>query len=332
MTPSVGTPLLWVGFTVFILLLLALDLGVFHRKAHTVGYREAIVWSLVWIGLSLSFNVAVYVWFGRQRGLEFLTGYLIEKALSVDNIFVFMVIFRYFAVSADYQHRVLCWGILGALVLRLVFILTGAAILARFDWAIFLFGAFLMYTGVHILRSGDVEVHPERNPLVRLFQKFVPCSAQYSGGRLWVRHHGRAMATPLLLVLVVVEATDVVFALDSIPAIFAITRDPFIVYTSNIFAILGLRALYFLLAGAMSELHYLKTGLGAVLIFVGIKMTIADYFHIPIGISLAVVATVLGAAVVASLLRKTPEAPLQPEAQPDPAPAAPAVRSPQHGE
>ncbi|MBI4465216.1 MAG: TerC family protein [Acidobacteria bacterium] len=329
MPESVGTPLLWVGFTVFILFLLTLDLGVFHRKAHAVGYREALLWSLVWIGLALSFNVVVYLWFGRQRALEYLTGYVIEKALSVDNIFVFIVIFRYFAVTAAYQHRVLFWGILGALVMRMAFILTGAVVLERFQWTAYLFGAFLIYAGIRLIYVGDVEVHPERNPLVRLFQKLVPCTSQYSGARLWVRQSGRIMATPLLLVLVVVEATDVVFAVDSIPAIFAITRDPFIVYTSNIFAILGLRALYFLLAGAMAQFRYLKVGLGCVLTYVGIKMTIHDYFHIPTGVSLAVVAILLGGAVVASLVRKDLTGIAPPEAPKD---AAPAVSSAQHEE
>jgi tellurite resistance protein TerC len=299
---SVGTPLLWIGFTLFVLMMLALDLGVFHRKAHSVGHREALGWVVFWISLAIVFNVWIFLEFGRQRGLEFLAGYIIEYSLSIDNIFVFVVVFRYFAVPAIAQHRALFWGILGALVMRATFILLGAVLIQRFHWIIYIFGAFLIFTGIKMLKGGDVEVHPERNPVVRLFQRFVPVASFYSEARFFLRQQGRVVATPLLLVLVVVEATDVVFAVDSIPAIFAITRDPFIVYTSNIFAILGLRALYFLLAAAMGKFHYLKVGLGVVLSFVGLKMLVSEYYHIPIGLSLAVVGVVLGASIVASLL------------------------------
>jgi len=304
---SIGSPALWVGFTVFVLAMLALDLGVFHRKAHGVRFREALAWSTVWVGLALAFNLLVYHWFGAQRGLEFLTGYLIEKVLSVDNIFVFVVIFSFFAVPAAYQHRVLFWGILGALVMRAVFILAGAALLQRFHWIVYAFGGFLVITGVKLLLHRGDEIHPERNPVYRLFRRLVPAVSDYRGARFTVVENGKRYATPLLAVLVVVEATDVVFAVDSIPAIFAVTTDPFIVYTSNIFAILGLRALYFLLAGVMDKFHYLKVGLALVLCFVGIKMLIMDFYKIPIAASLAAVATLLAGSVAASLLRPRPE-------------------------
>ncbi len=300
---SVGSPLLWVGFTLLVLVLLALDLGVFHRKSHVVSVREALGWSIFWISLALLFNLGVYYWFGSRVALEFLTGYLIEKALSVDNIFVFLVIFSYFAVPAAYQHRVLFFGILGALVMRAIFILAGAALLAAFHWMIYVFGAALVVLGLKMLFQQESDVHPERNPLFRLFQRLVPATDAYRGSHFVVHEGGRWLATPLLLVLIAIEATDVVFAVDSIPAIFAITRDPFIVYTSNIFAILGLRALFFLLAGAIGNLHYLKTGLALVLAFVGVKMLIADLYKIPITVSLAVVASLIAGAIVASLLR-----------------------------
>jgi tellurite resistance protein TerC len=286
--------------------MLALDLGVFHRKAHEVHVKEALAWSVVWISLALAFNLLVYQWFGAQRALEFLTGYLIEKALSVDNIFVFLVIFSFFAVPAAYQHRVLFWGILGALVMRALFILAGAALLQLFHWVVYVFGGLLVITGGKLLLYQGHEIHPERNPVYRLFRRFVPAVSGYRGARFTVVENGRRYATPLLAVLVVVEATDVVFAVDSIPAIFAVTTDPFIVYTSNIFAILGLRALYFLLAGVIGSFHYLKLGLALVLCFVGVKMLITDLYKIPIAVSLAVVASLLAGSVVASLLRPRP--------------------------
>ena len=300
---SVGTPLFWVGFTAFVLVMLALDLGIFHRDAHEVSHREALIWTLVWVSLAVAFNVVLYVHFGSQYALEFLTGYIIEYSLSADNIFVFLLLFRYFAVPKGAHHRVLFWGILGALVMRVLFILIGTVLLQRFHWIIYLFGGFLVFTGVRMLKGAEIEVHPERNPIVRLFQKYVPLTSQYSGARFWIRQGKRSYATPLLLVLAVVEATDLLFAVDSIPAIFAVTRDPFIVYTSNVFAILGLRSLYFLLAAAMNKFHYLEVGLGLVLAFVGVKMLVSGYYEIPIGTSLAVVGTVLGVSVLASLLR-----------------------------
>ena len=309
---SIGSPGLWIGFTVFVLALLALDLGVFHRKAHEVSACEALSWSIVWISLALLFNAGVYQWFGPEKGLEFLTGFLIEKALAVDNIFVFVVLFSYFAVPASLQHKVLFWGILGALVMRAVFIFLGAALLQHFHWIMYVFGAFLVLTGVKLFKQTETDIHPERNVLFRLFIRFVPAIPVYQGDRFLVRQSGRWYATPLLFVLVAVEATDLVFAIDSIPAIFAVTADPFIVYTSNIFAILGLRSLYFLLAGVIHQFHYLKTGLAFVLAFVGVKMMIVDIYKIPIGVSLAVIAVLIGGAIVVSLLwppqrEKTPE-------------------------
>jgi len=312
-TGSVGSPLFWVGFTVFVLLMLALDLGVFHRKAHEVGHREALGWVVAWVSLAICFNVLLYFWFGSQRALEFLTGYIIEYSLSMDNIFVFILIFRYFAVPSGAHHRVLFWGILGALIMRAIFILIGTVLLQQFHWVIYLFGAFLVFTGIKMFQGADIEVHPERNPALRLFQKYVPLSNQYSGAKFWIRSDGRSYATPLMLVLIVVEATDLVFAVDSIPAIFAVTTDPFIVYTSNVFAILGLRSLYFLLAAALKRFHYLSAGLGLVLAFVGVKMLVSGFFPIPIVVSLAVVATILGVAVGASLLRQPKDQPVASE-------------------
>jgi len=300
---TVGTPLLWAGFTAGVIVLLAVDLLVFHRRVHEVGSREALVWSVGWVALALLFNLGVYRWFGAQRGLEFFTGYLIELALSVDNLFVFILIFSTFGVPAAYQHRVLFWGILGAQVMRAVFILLGAALLAAFHWVIFVFGGFLVYTGVKILFARGTEVHPERNPVLKLFGKVIPSIPEFDGPRFLTKRNGRWVATALLPVLVVVEATDVVFAVDSIPAIFAVTKDPFIVYTSNIFAILGLRSLYFLLATAMGKFRYLKVGLGVVLLLIGVKMVISEWVPIPIEWSLLVVAAVLGSSVLASVLR-----------------------------
>jgi tellurite resistance protein TerC len=285
-----------------VLFLLALDLGVLHRKAHAVGAREALLWSLVWVALSLAFGSWIYLNLGAQKGLEFFTGYLIEYALSVDNIFVFILIFSYFAVPAQLHHRVLFWGILGALIMRALFILIGAALLHTFHWVIYIFGAFLIYTGLKILRHGDAEVEPERNPVVRAFRRMVPMVAHYGSGGFFAKHGGRWLATPLAVVLVTIETTDVVFALDSIPAIFAITTDTFIVYTSNVCAILGLRSMYFLLAAVVHRFAYLGTGLGIVLMFVGAKMMLTDVFKIPVALSLAVVAAVLAVAIGASLL------------------------------
>ncbi len=321
---SIGTPWLWAGFTVLILALLGVDLGLFHRRAHVVGMREALCWTAVWIALALMFSACVYLWFGSQHALEFFTGYLIEKALSVDNIFVFLVIFSYFAVPSENHHRVLFWGIIGALILRAVFIVLGAALLQRFHWVMYLFGAFLVITGARLLRRAG-EVHPERNPLFLAFRRIVPSVKEYRGAHFTVREGGRRFATPMLLVLLCVEASDIVFAVDSIPAIFAITRDPFIVYTSNVFAILGLRALYFVLAGVMREFHYLRPGLAVVLVFIGVKMTLTDLYEIPVLASLAVVAAVLAGAAAASML-------WPPAERAGSAPPRPALRAASEGE
>ncbi|HEY3228378.1 MAG TPA: TerC family protein [Roseiflexaceae bacterium] len=288
--------------------MLALDLGVFHRAAHEVSLKEAAIWSAVWIALALSFNLVIYLWRGPEVGLQFFTGYLIEKALSVDNIFVFVLIFAAFGVPAVYQHRVLFYGILGALVMRGVLIGLGTALVSSFHWVLYLFGAFLIVTGIKMARHQTTEVHPGQNPLVRLLRRFFPVTAEYAGQHFFVRRDGRRWATPLLLVLLVVESTDLVFALDSIPAIFAITTDPFIVYTSNVFAILGLRALYFLLAGSVRRFAYLQLGLAAVLVFVGVKMVLADLYKIPIAVSLGVIATILATAIGASIARARREA------------------------
>ncbi len=312
---SIGTPWLWIGFLAFVLAMLVLDLGVFQRKAHAISVREALIWTGVWIALALLFNLGVYHWFGAEHALEFLSGYVIEKALSVDNIFVFIVVFSVFAVPAKFQPRVLMWGILGALVLRAVFIVLGAALLHRFHWVSYFFGAFLVFTGAKLLFQREGEVHPERNPLFRLFRRLVRSVGDYREGHFVVVENGKRYATPLLLVLVAIETTDIVFAVDSIPAIFAITTDPFIVFTSNIFAILGLRALYFALAGMMGRFHYLKIGLSIVLAFVGAKMLIAGVYKVPIVVSLLIIASVLVVSVVASLFRP-PAKPTDPSEQP----------------
>jgi len=293
---------LWIVFNVFVLGMLALDLGVFHRKAHAVSLKEALVWCCVWVSLALTFNAGIYIWSGPEKALEFLTGYLIEYSLSVDNVFVFVIIFSYFAVPAAYQHRVLFWGILGALVMRAIFIALGAALLTAFHWMIYVFGGFLIITGIKLLLTGDHKLEPEKNPVVRLVRRVMRVTHEYHGQHFFLWNNGQLWVTPLFLVLVVIESTDVIFAMDSIPAIFGITLDPFIVYTSNVFAILGLRALYFLLAGIMDMFRYLKVGLSLVLCFVGAKMMIVDFYKIPIGLSLGVVAGILGVSIVASLL------------------------------
>jgi len=299
---SVGTPFLWASFVGFVLLMLALDLGIFHRKAHEVSLREAGVWSAVWVSLALLFNAGVYQWFGPERGLEFTTGYLIEKALAVDNIFVFYAIFAYFAVPVAYQHRVLFWGILGALVMRAIFIFAGAALLQQFHWLMYVFGAILLATAVKLLLMSEEGIHPEKNAVYRLFRRLVPSVPDYHGSRFTVVKAGKRYATPLLAVLVLIEWTDLVFAVDSIPAIFAVTSDPFIVFTSNIFAILGLRSMFFLLSGVIGKFYLLKPSLAIVLAFVGIKMLLIDVHKIPIGVSLGVIALLITGGVVGSLL------------------------------
>lgn len=297
---------LWVGFNAAVLAMLALDLGVFHRKAHVVSLREAAAWSAVWVTLALAFNAGIWYFAGPQKGLEFLTGYLVEKSLAVDNIFVIALIFSYFAVPAAYQHRVLFWGILGALLMRGAFIAAGAYMLKEWHWVIYVFGGILLLTGVKMALRKDGAIDPEHNPVVRLARRWLPLTHRYDGQKFWTRENGRRVATPLFLVLLLVEFTDLVFAIDSIPAIFAITDDPFIVYTSNVMAILGLRSMYFLLAGIVHRFVYLKFGLALVLVFVGAKMMLVDVFKVPTAVSLAVIATVIGGSIAASLLRPPP--------------------------
>jgi len=280
--------------------MLALDLGVFHRRAHTVKFREALAWSLAWIAMAAIFAVIIFSWHGRTPALEFVTGYVIELSLSVDNLFVFLLIFRFFQVPSLHQHKVLFWGILGALVMRAIFIAAGVGLIRRFHWIIYVFGAFLVYSGIKLMFQNEAEIHPEKNPVLRLFRRWVPVTKDYVGNKFFVRSPG-LFATPLFVVLLVVETTDLLFAVDSIPAILAITRDAFIVYTSNVFAILGLRSMYFALAGMMEMFRYLHYGLSVVLIFVGAKMLLSHYLDIPTHIALAAVAGVLSISVIASL-------------------------------
>jgi len=293
----------WVVFNIFVLAMLAIDLGVFHRKAHEIKTKEALIWSAIWITLALLFNLGIYFWRGPQTALEFLTGYLIEKSLSVDNIFIFLLIFSYFRVPALYQHKVLFWGILGALVMRAIFIAAGVTLIQKFHWLIYIFGGFLILTGIKMALEKEKKIHPERNPVLRLFRRFVPVTSDYEGDKFLVKREGRYFATPLFITLLIVETTDVIFAIDSIPAILAITLDPFIVYTSNVFAILGLRSLYFALAGIMQLFHYLHYGLSAILVFVGAKMLLAYIYKIPVDIALGVVAGFLLISVIASIIR-----------------------------
>ncbi|MBC7673020.1 MAG: TerC family protein [Polaromonas sp.] len=292
----------WVAFNAFVLGMLAIVLGVFHRNAHEVTVREAGIWSAVWVALALAFNFGIYAMWGAEPALQFLAGYLIEKSLSVDNIFVFVMLFSYFAVPAKYQHRVLFWGILGALVMRGLFIAVGAYMLEQFHWVIYLFGAILVLTGIKMARR--VEAYdPSANPALALARRLLPLTDRYHGPRFWVKEGGKWVATPLFLVLLLVEVTDLVFAIDSIPAIFAVTKEPFLVYTANVFAILGLRSMYFLLAGIVHRFVYLNYGLAAVLVFVGVKMLLVDVFKIPVSVSLAVVAGLIGGAIILSLRR-----------------------------
>jgi tellurite resistance protein TerC len=316
-----GTIWLWVGFNLFVLAMLALDLGVFHRDSHEVSVREATIWSVVWISLAMVFNAIIFLFWSQmmpgseysnsEAGVAFLTGYLIEKSLSVDNIFVFVLIFSYFAVPKQYQHRVLFWGIIGALLMRGAMIGAGAALIKQFHWIIWIFGGFLIFTGIRMAISKEEKLEPEKNPLIVLFRRIMPVTEKYEGDKFFVVRNGVRMATPLFLVLLMVETTDLIFAVDSIPAIFAVTQDAFIVYTSNVFAILGLRSLYFVLAGVVHKFHYLKLGLSVVLSFVGIKMLLPDLskallgvsYKIPTEISLGMVALILTVAIVASLIR-----------------------------
>jgi tellurite resistance protein TerC len=307
-TISVGTPAIWIGFLVFVLAMLALDLGVFNRKAHVISNREALIWSGVWIALALIFNAIIWIKFGSRTGVEFLTGYLIEKSLSIDNIFVFVVVFSGLSIPAIYQHRVLYWGIVSALVLRAAMIVGGAAALDRFHWIIYVFGVFLIATGIKLYVQRGKTDHPEEGRVLRWARRWIPSTPHLNGSRFLTKVGSRTVATPLLMALILVEITDIIFAVDSIPAIFAVTRDPFIVFTSNIFAILGLRSLYFLLAGMVERFRYLKVGLAAVLVFVGMKMTLVDVYKMPAIMSLAVIVGILGISIGASLLRRDSKA------------------------
>jgi len=302
--------LLWGVFNLFILAMLAIDLFVFNREAHAVGIKESLSWTALWISLSLLFGVGVYYYMGSSTALDYYTGYLIEYSLSVDNIFVFLLIFSYFKVDPKFQHKVLFWGILGALVFRLLFIFAGVALLERFHWIIYVFGSFLVFTGIRLAMEKDKEVHPERNPILKLVRRMIPITRRYHEDRFFIHKMGKRMATPMFVVLIVIETTDVIFALDSIPAILAITRDQFIVYSSNAFAILGLRALYFALSGIMRLFHYLHYGLALVLIFVGVKMLISDLYTIPTPYALAFIGGTLLVSVVLSILAPKEEDPI----------------------
>jgi tellurite resistance protein TerC len=300
--------LLWGSFGTFVLVMLALDLGVFHRQARVVKIQEALRWSAIWITLALLFNLGVYLWYGTDAALAFLTGYVLEESLSVDNLFVFLMILSYFSVPPAYQHKVLFWGILGALLMRGMMIAVGTVLIQTFHWVLYVFGGFLVLTGLKMVVQQHDDVHPEQNPVVRLFTRFMPVTAAYHAEKFFVQLNGRYFATPLFVVLLMVEVTDVVFALDSIPAVLAVTTDPFIVYTSNVFAILGLRSLFFALSGLMGLFHYLRYGLAVVLVFIGIKMLLSDVTHIPVHWALAVVLGVLLLSVLASLIYPVPEA------------------------
>jgi tellurite resistance protein TerC len=300
-------PLAWIGFTVFVLAMLALDLGVFHRKSHQVGLKEALTWSAVWIGLALLFNAGVFYWHGSEKALQFFTGYVVELSLSVDNLFVFLLVFGYFKVPAQYRHKVLFWGIVGALVMRAIFIAAGVTLIVKFHWIIYIFGALLIFSGLKMALQKDKQVHPERNPVLKLFRRFMPVTPEFRGNLFFVRENGRLHASPLFVVLLILETTDLVFAVDSVPAVLAITPDPFIVFTSNVFAILGLRSMFFALEGVMNRFHHLHYGLSAVLVFVGGKMLVSGYYHIPTWISLAVIIGILSASILASL-RSRPKA------------------------
>jgi tellurite resistance protein TerC len=295
----------WVGFNAFVILMLSLDLGVFHRKTHKVPVKEAAIWTAVWISLAMIFMGIIYFDMGKVKALEFLTGYVIEYSLSVDNIFVFIMIFSYFAVDDRYQHKVLFWGILGALIMRAIFIFAGVALINKFHWIIYIFGGFLIITGIRMLFQRDTAVDPEKNPLVRFFKKILPITDTNDGARFFIRKDNKLFATPLFLVLVIIETSDLIFAVDSIPAILAITQDSFIVYTSNIFAILGLRSLYFAISGIMEYFRFLKIGLAFVLAFVGLKMVVSGFdFKIPIVYSLLTIISILAVSVLASLIIK----------------------------
>jgi tellurite resistance protein TerC len=294
----------WIGFNVFVVVMLALDLGVFHKKIHKVKVKEAVIWTGVWITLAMIFNVLILLDIGKTRALEFLTCYVIEYSLSVDNIFVFILIFSFFQVNEKYQHKVLFWGILGALIMRAIFIFAGVALITRFHWIIYIFGGFLVITGIRMLFNGGSKVEPDKNPLVRFFRKFLPVTDTMHEDKFFVKKNSKSYATPLFLVLLIIESSDLIFAVDSIPAVLAISQDRFIVYTSNIFAILGLRSLYFAISGIMEYFRFLKIGLAFVLTFVGVKMCSSNYIDIPVVYSLLIIISILLISIIASLLIK----------------------------
>jgi tellurite resistance protein TerC len=304
------TPL-WIGFIVFVLFMLFLDLKVFHRKAEHITVKNALIWTAFWIGLSIIFGIGVYILWGHEMGLQFFTGYIIEKSLSVDNLFVFLMLFTYFCVPDKYEHEVLFWGVLGAIIMRALFIVLGIELLNTLSWVIYIFGAFLVYTGIRMFAKKDEKSEPKENPVIKLARRFLPVSHEYDGGKFFTVKNGKRMATPLLLVLIAIETTDILFAMDSVPAVLSISRDPFIVFSSNIFAILGLRSLYFALAGVLEKLEYLHYGLALILVFLGLKMLIGGWIEIPILLSLGVIALILSGAVAASLIgnrrRKLPD-------------------------
>ena len=292
----------WTGFSALVIIMLALDLLVFHKKAHEVRIKEAIAWSAVWIGLALVFNLMIFYWFGKESAFEFLTAYLVEKSLSIDNLFVFILIFTYFQIKPEYQHKILFWGILGALAMRILFILAGIKLIQNFHWIIYIFGAFLIYTAVKILFEKDKKIEPDKNILVKFFKKLMPVTGNFHSDRFFVRINLKTTATPLFIALIMIEFTDLIFAVDSIPAVLAISDDTFIVYTSNVFAILGLRALYFALAGIVKYFHYLKYGLAGILAFVGTKMCLSGFFKFPVIWSLLIIIGILAISILASLI------------------------------
>ena len=292
----------WVLFNLLIIVLLAIDLGLFHKKAHTIKLKEALVLRIIWTVVAFIFNIGIYFWKGKIPALEFFTGYLIERSLSVDNLFVFLLVFQYFGVEGQHQHKILYWGIVGALVMRAIFIISGVALIEKFHWVIYVLGAFLIFTGIKMAFQKEKEIHPEKNPVIKVFKKLMPVTHEMDGGKFFKKMGHVPYATPLFIVLLVIETTDIVFAVDSIPAILAITRDAFIVYTSNVFAILGLRALYFALAGMVDLFHYLNYGLAIILSFIGVKMLIVDFYKIPVGIALGVVGVILFLSVIVSII------------------------------
>jgi len=297
-------PLAWIGFTAFVLVMLALDLGVFHRDSRELGLKEALIWSVVWIVLALIFNTGIYFRSGGEKALQFFTGYLVELSLSVDNLFVFLLIFSYFKVPAEYRHKTLFWGIFGALIMRAAFIVAGIALITNFHWIIYIFGALLVASGIKMTSPDNREIHPERNPVLKLFRRFIDVTPDYRGDQFFVRQEGRILASPLFVVLLILESTDVIFAVDSVPAVLAITPDPFIVFTSNVFAILGLRSMFFALESVLKRFHYLHYGLAAVLILVGAKMLVAGFYKTATWVSLLLIVTALSVSIIASLLRK----------------------------